>query len=128
MKIEERRRFPRFPFHSRGFLAIGERQHLGTILDVSLKGALFSSVERLEIAPGTACRLEIYYAGQEEVGAATALVAYCREGLVGLELHDIDAATCGMLERLVAMNLGVNSLLERPLPEMLEAEAPTARG
>jgi hypothetical protein len=118
---DERRRFPRFPFHSRGFLSIGERQHLGSILDVSLKGALFSSVEPLELTPGTACRLEIYHAGQEEVGAATAVVVYCREGLIGLELHDVDAATGGVLARVVAMNLGVSSLLERNLPDMLGA-------
>lgn len=121
MTTDERRRFPRFPFHSRGFLAIGERQHLGSILDVSLKGALFSSAEPLALAPGTACRLEIYHAGQEEVGAAAAVVVYCRDGLVGLELHDIDAATSGVLARVVAMNLGVSSLLERKLPDMLGA-------
>lgn len=121
MITDERRRFPRFPFHSRGFLAIGERQHLGSILDVSLKGALFSSVEPLDLPPGTTCRLEIYHAGQEEVGAAIAVVVYCREGLLGLELRDIDAVTGGILARMVAMNLGVSSLLERPLPDMLGA-------
>jgi len=122
MSKPERRRFPRFPFHSRGFLAVDGLQHLGTILDISLKGALFSAVEPLVVEPGTACRLEIFHAGREEVCNATAVVAYHREGMVGLELLDINAATRQVLEQVVLMNLGPTEMLGRDLPEMLDTE------
>lgn len=119
----ERRRHPRFPFHSRGFLAMGDEQHLGTILDVSLQGALFAAVAPLGVAVATSCRLEIYHAGQEQVCSARAVVAYQRGTLVGLELVEVDEATRRVLQQVVDMHLGVSSLLERNLPQMLDAEA-----
>lgn len=114
----ERRRFPRFPFHSKGFLSADGRQHLGTVIDVSLKGALFSSVENLCLGPGTSCQLEIFHAGQEEVCVATAVVAYIREDLIGLQLIDTDQLTQEILSKVIAMNLGVDSLLSRDLGEL----------
>lgn len=121
--LPERRRYPRFPFHSRGFLAIGEEQHLGTILDVSLKGALFSSVLPVAAEVGQVCRLEIFHAGQEQVCSAGAVVAYRREAMVGLELVEMDEPTQQVLRQVVDMHLGVPGLLERDLPQILGTEA-----
>lgn len=119
----ERRRYPRFPFHSRGFLAIGEEQHLGTVLDVSLKGALFSSVVPITADVGQICRLEIFHAGQDQVCSARAVVAYRRDFMVGLELMEMGEATTQVLRQVVDMHLGVASLLDRDLPQILGTEA-----
>jgi hypothetical protein len=120
MSVAERRHHPRFPFHSRGFLAINGQQHLGTILDVSLKGALFASTEPLSLRRGAVCRLEIFHAGQESVCNAAAVVAHLRDdGLLGLHLVEPDAAVQLVLQQVMDMNLGTPTLLERDLPEML---------
>ena len=123
MPVPDRRRHPRFPFHSRGFLAIHDEQHLGTVLDVSLKGALFASVVPLAVAKGDRCCLELFHAGQEQVCSAKAVVAYRRDSLVGLELVEVDASTAAVLRQVVNMHLGVTSLLDRNLPEILGADA-----
>lgn len=120
MPFAERRRHPRFPFHARGFLAIDGKQHLGTVLDLSQKGALFEASEPVNPGRGAECTLRLFHAGQDEICNAAAVVACQREdGLLGLQLLDLDGGARQILQQVVDMNLGVRSLLDRELPEML---------
>ena len=121
MPSSERRRFPRFPFHSQGALSVAGEAHAGTVLDVSLKGALFMADGHFGAMAGQLCSLDLYHAGQPGFCSATALVAYHRESLVGLEFVDLTDGARQLLTQVISMNLAVDTLLGRDLPEMLGA-------
>lgn len=119
MHASERRRFPRFPFHSQGVLSIAGQPQQGMVLDVSLKGALFCADNTFTTSAGNMCSLEIFHAGQPGFCTATALVTYHRENLVGLEFVDLTDGARRLLVQLIDMNLAVDTLLERNLLDML---------
>lgn len=124
MSFAERRRYPRFPFHSRGFLVVDGLPYFGELLDVSLKGVLFAALEPLALSQGAVCQLEILHAGQESVCTASAIVAHLRDdGLLGLRLVEPDAEVQQVLQQVVVMNLGTPTLLDRDLPELLAPAA-----
>lgn len=119
MPSSERRRFPRFPFHSQGALSVAGGVHQGMILDVSLKGALFRADSLFGVEDGQMCCLDIFQAGQSGFCSATALMAYRRENLIGLEFVDLSDGARQLLKQVIEMNLAVDTLLERDLPAML---------
>ncbi|MDP3538847.1 MAG: PilZ domain-containing protein [Azonexus sp.] len=119
MLTPERRRFPRFPFHSQGMLSFAGEQHSGTVLDVSLKGALFRAISPIDFMGGNRCYLEIFHAGQPFFCTATAHVAYHHESIVGLEFVELTKGAQQLLAQVMDMNLAVDSLLEREFPELL---------
>jgi len=119
MPSSERRRFPRFPFHSQGALSLAGQVYEGTLLDVSLKGALFMADSHLGEAAGHMGCLEIFDAGQPGFCSATALVAHHQENLVGLEFVDLNDGIRQLLTQVINMNLAVDTLLERDLLDML---------
>lgn len=119
MPFSERRHFPRFPFHSRGALSLAGQQHLGTVLDVSLNGALFRTVDPLESIAGGRCNLEIVHSGEPGFRLATARVVYHRDNLLGLEFVELTEYARKFLGEVISMNLAVDALLERELSEML---------
>jgi hypothetical protein len=123
MLYTERRRFPRFPFHSRACLNLAGAAYTGTLLDVSLKGALFQSAEAHAAMAGSECRIEILHVGEPGPLVVTARLAYQRRDLFGLEFISLDTETWQMLGDVMNMNLAVDSLLHRDLPELLEQSA-----
>lgn len=123
MSYTERRRFPRFPFHSQGCLSLDGGEYLGTLLDVSLKGALFRTPEPLAAMAGSSCRLEIFHAGAPSRLVATARLAYHRRNLFGLEFSYLTEEAWRLLGSVMHMNLAVETLLHRELPELLEQAA-----
>lgn len=126
MSVSERRRFPRFPFHSQGALSLAGQHYPGTVLDVSLKGALFSADAAFAADSGHSCKLELFHAGQPALCHVDAVVAYRREGLVGLEFVEPGENARQLLQTIMEMNLAVHSLLNRNLPEMLGQTADTS--
>lgn len=123
MPFSERRHFPRFPFHSLGVLGLAGGQHSGTVLDISLKGALFRTVEPLEAMAGNSCSLEIFHSGRPGFHIATAVLAYHRRNLFGLEFVELTRDARLLLGEVMNMNLAVDALLHRELPEMLALRA-----
>ena len=120
MSYTERRRFPRFPFHSQGCLTLDGGEYLGALLDVSLKGALFRTPEPLAAMAGSPCRLEIFHAGAPCQVAVTARLAYHRHNLFGLEFSHLTEDAWRLLGSVMHMNLAVDTLLHRELPELLD--------
>jgi hypothetical protein len=126
MSASERRRFPRFPFHSQGLLTLAGQAFPGTVLDVSAKGVLFSVEALPEVAAGADCGLEIMQAGEPEFRTSRAQVAYRRERLLGVEFLDLCEEGHRFLQRVIDMNLGVETMLERGLQDMLAVPAAAA--
>jgi len=125
MSCPERRRHPRFPFHSLAALSLAGEEYRGTLLDVSLNGALFRADHLGCLAPGSSCQLEVFHAGQPGFCTAEARVAYQRESLVGLQFDSLSAQVRRLLLQVAEMNLAQTALLARQLPEMLGEGAGT---
>lgn len=100
-----------------------EAEHPGTVLDVSLKGALFRTQEPLETVSGNFCALKLSRFGGPAFHVAMARVAYNRGNLLGLEFVELANDARVFLGEVMNMNLAVDELLDRELPEMLGSES-----
>ena len=117
----ERRQHARIAFHTPAQLELAGVLHAVVLLDISLKGALIRlpAAAELPLDAGALCRLHVALnetGGQIDMDAR---VAHADRGLAGLlcQLIDIDSAT--HLRRLVELNLGDPSLLERELSALI---------
>ena len=122
---EERRQHARIAFHTAARLGVGERQIAVAVLDISLKGALLRLPADSGTAPigrpdeGADCQLEVPLDDTSGVIRMDVRVAHQGNGLLGVvcQLIDIDSAT--HLRRLVELNLGDPTLLERELSALI---------
>lgn len=123
MSLTDRRRYPRFPFHSRAQLLFGEAAHHGTLLDISYSGALFSPDDHIDVPRLTACNLTIYRSGRPTLLAIGGTIMHQGDHLLGIQFREIDEALGSELRQLIDMNLAVPRLLERDLPALLRQSA-----
>lgn len=122
MTAEERRRLPRFPFHSKGELSLGLMAYRGALLDISLFGALFEAgLFHFNIAPGDACRLKILTLGDESMLAVDGEVAHVRKNLIGVRFHPLDEGGRRKLAHIGTLNLAPQKVFDRKLPFLLQA-------
>jgi hypothetical protein len=121
MSISDRRLHPRFPFHSRGQLSIddGGLELDGTLIDISLGGALFAADKHLAIRSGTQCRLVVYQRQRPSFVVMQGLVINHSRNLTGIQFQAVSDAAAGRLRQLIEMNLGVLHLLERDVGSLL---------
>ncbi|MDR6233648.1 PilZ domain-containing protein [Pseudomonas oryzihabitans] len=110
----ERRRFTRFSFDAPAQLHQGERQWAVSVDDISLKGVLLSRPAEWEPQASAAYHLKILLNDETQVTMEVELV---RETSVQLAFacRQIDLDSISHLRRLVELNLGDETLLEREL-------------
>jgi len=118
MSLSDRRRYPRYPFHSRAALLLHDRELNGTLIDVSLAGALFAVDQQIDLPTGTACRLAIHRHRQSAENMRGTVV-YRDRHLLGIEFMEIGATAESELRLMIDMNLAPPRLLERDLPALL---------
>jgi hypothetical protein len=118
MSLSDRRRYPRYPFHSRAALLLDNREMNGTLIDVSLAGALFAVDQQLDLATGTECRLAIHRRRQS-AESMRGTVVYCDRHLLGIQFLEIGGTAESELRLMMDMNLASSRLLERDLPALL---------
>lgn len=119
MSLSDRRRYPRFPFHSRATLLLTDLEFNGTLIDISLAGSLFAIDRDFELPPGAACRLALYHHRRQAGENIRGTVAYCADHLIGIEFPSMDDAVERELRQLIDLNLASPRLLERDLPALL---------
>ncbi|MBI4998504.1 MAG: PilZ domain-containing protein [Rhodocyclales bacterium] len=121
MSLSDRRLHPRFPFHSRGQLSIddGGLELNGTLIDISLGGALFAADQHRDIPTGTQCRLAVYQRQRPSFVVMHGSVINHTRNLTGIQFQDVSDAAAGKLRQLIDMNLGVLHLLERDLGALM---------
>lgn len=118
MSLSDRRRYPRYPFHSRAALLLDDRELNGTLIDVSLAGALFAVDQQINLPTGTECRLAIHRRRQP-AGNMRGAVVYRDRHLLGIQFMEIDGSAESELRLMMDMNLASPRLLERDLPALL---------
>jgi hypothetical protein len=119
MSLTDRRRFPRFPFHSRATLHIGAHVYRGTLVDISMGGALFSAELDLNDVTGRRCRISVFRGQSSEFLVVDGAIVHNRERLVGVEFVQLSATAILSLNQIIELNLAVPSLLDRDVGALL---------
>lgn len=110
---QNRRKFSRVPFEADACLFLPDGEHPVKVLDLSLKGALIRPVEPIYITVGSVGTLKLPLDGSASSIRMEIAVIHHLRNHYGLSCRDIDLDSVTHLRRLVALNLGDESLAER---------------
>ncbi|MFN9728086.1 PilZ domain-containing protein [Acidovorax sp.] len=119
----ERRHFVRVSFDAPALLTTARGAFSVHVVDVSLKGALLTAPSVAELSIGMPCQLTIPLAETGTHIAMSAEVAHLQDGATGLQCRSIDLDSVTHLRRLIELQLGNPSLIERDLAELTQASA-----
>ena len=101
---------------------ITTQQHLhATVLDLSLKGALLRLPPDALSGLGAPCLLKVRLGDSDTSIAMAGEVAHVEGDRVGVICRSIDLESITHLRRLIEMNLGDATLLERDLKTLVSA-------
>ena len=89
------------------------------MLDLSLKGALLRLPAGTVIVPGSPCLLKVRLSDLDTSIAMAGELAHVEGDLAGMLCRSIDIESITHLRRLIEMNLGDASLLERELKALI---------
>lgn len=115
MTNEDRRHFSRILFDTPARLLIGGDALPVHVHDLSLKGAMIRFASQPGWANGTSCTLELILNEGETLIRMDMEVAYRQQDCIGLVCREIDLDSMIHLRRLVELNLGDETLLDRDL-------------
>lgn len=119
MSIQKnRRQFWRAHFHSPVLLAAQGQVTEADLFDISLKGALIKVPDGWMGRNGDRCQLRLNLSANATISMSTT-VAHVAGRRVGLHCDNIDVDSVTHLRRLVALNSGDSTLLDRELTILL---------
>lgn len=124
----ESRHFLRIPFTAEVKLQIHliDEAQTASLLDISLKGALVRLETPIDKAfNGYSCIMTLSLAGDDEKIIMNGKIAHQAGALLGIDCKYIDLDSITNLRKLIALNTGSETLLERELAEMLKTESQT---
>lgn len=116
---QERRHFARVAFDAPAQLTTTEDRLPVKLLDISLKGALLQLPRPGAVAIGTPCLLKVELDGEDSRITMAVEVAHVDGDHAGLLCRSIDIESITHLRRLIEVNLGEASLLERELKALI---------
>lgn len=120
----EQRHFTRIPFNAVATVTNSRTAHksMAELIDISFKGVLISKPDDWQDINGEHYTVQLQLAGNEvEINLAVIEVHHEKDHIGFKTEHmDIDSAT--NLRRLVELNLGDESLLERELTELVQPQ------
>lgn len=120
----ERRHYIRVTFDAPALLTTAQNTYSAHVLDLSLKGALVALAPGVILEPGTPCQLTVPLTSTSDHIAMSAEVAHVEGHYAGLLCRTIDLDSVTHLRRLIELQLGAPSLLERDLAELSASVAP----
>ena len=112
---DDLRKFSRISFNTPARLQVAGGEPLVEVIDISLKGALVRPVGDLVLAIGSPAVLNVRLDDGETLIRMVATVVHHEAGRYGLVCTEIDLDSVTHLRRLVELNLGDETLLEREL-------------
>jgi hypothetical protein len=118
----ERRHYTRIPMDGVVTLRCDGRQWQTRLHDISLKGALLQRPASYDGKDGDSCSMELLLEPMAVVIAMQGSVAHSEQGLLGFHCKHIDLDSISHLKRMVELNLGEESLLQRELAELATGE------
>jgi len=114
----DRRRFARIPIDFSAELVINGKQVASRVIDLSLKGALVERPAGVEVEPGDDIDLVVHGDSDIYQICMKTKVHHQEDNQLGLECVEIDIDSITHLRRLVELNLGDESLLNREFAEL----------
>jgi hypothetical protein len=115
VKTNNRRQFSRIHFDASVFLRNPAGKWTAKLLDVSLKGALVSRPLHWTASQNDQVFIEIHLPEAPFTLYMECIVAHVHEDKIGLQCTHIDIDSISHLRRLVELNVGDDSILEREL-------------
>lgn len=116
---DDRRRFTRVPFDAQTVLHQDGWHVPVQLVDVSLRGLLVVRPDTWEAARGAQPFAAVIDLSEGNQITMEVTLVHAEEGLLGFKCEHIDLDSISHLKRLVALNLGDSSLLDRELAALL---------
>jgi len=116
----ERRRFTRINFDAHTELKRENESWDVALVDISFNGILVKSEQPLPFANGDEVQAIVHLLGDDIVIRTPATLAHQREGEYGFLIENLDLDSLTLLRRLVELNLGDETLLERELDHFFD--------
>jgi len=120
--MENRRQFTRILFSIDAQLEVEDQSFQVNIHDISLNGALVSAPENSSALKNKLGTLSFTLAGSEAVVAMHIAVVHTDPDEVGLQCNAIDIESVSHLRRLVELNLGDDSQLNKELSQLIRID------
>jgi hypothetical protein len=112
---KERRRFHRILFEAPVSVICGENTYTTTLIDISLKGALFKKPDNWQSGPGDEIILEVMLNNIDAVITMHAVCSHQENQQIGVLCKEIDMESIMLLRRLIELNIADEDQLQRDL-------------
>lgn len=123
--MENKRRFHRIVFSTPVSLKIDDEVYSSELIDLSLKGALIKNINDLKnsdnLEMNGVCNLSFKLEDSEAHIEMLGTIAHIESDSIGIKLDKIDIDSVSHLKRLIALNIGEESLLHRDLENLGES-------
>ena len=119
----EQRHFTRIPFNA-SVILINSRtseKTMAELLDISFKGVLISKPNDWQGANGETYTVHLELAGDEVQLNLEVVEVHSEDNHIGFKTEHMDIDTATHLRRIVELNLGDESLLEREFSELIHS-------
>ena len=118
----EQRHFTRIPFNASTTIINSKNQlkFEAELIDISFKGVLIKKPTDWEGENGEQYTIHFQLAGDEVELNLDVVAVHTEESCIGFKTEHMDLDTATHLRRLVELNLGSESLLERELSELIQ--------
>ncbi|MDP3421105.1 MAG: PilZ domain-containing protein [Thiobacillus sp.] len=118
-----RRQFSRIEFDAGVVLNTFPGRHECRLVDISLKGALVERLLTWQVRLGDPCSLVVHLSENGPAIHMAGEIAHVEQGRLGMHCTDIDLESVTNLRRLVELNLGDETALQRELSAMVGIDA-----
>ena len=121
---KEQRHFTRIPFNASAIIINSRSRHktMAELIDISFKGVLIRKPTDWEGRVGEHHTVLLQLAGDEIEINLTVVEVHAENDHIGFETEHMDIDSATNLRRLVELNLGDESLLERELSELTHTD------
>ena len=120
----EQRHFTRIPFNAVATVINSRTAHksMAELIDISFKGVLISKPDDWQGSNGEHYTIDIQLSGNEIEINLEVIEVHHEEDHIGFKTEHMDIDSATNLRRLVELNLGDESLLERELTELIQSK------
>lgn len=116
---QEKRHFTRIKIDGSTVVHYLDTKFSAELIDISLKGALISKPSDVELQIDSNCDIQVALKGSDVVINMSGHITHQLETQVGICCDHIDLDSITHLKRLIELNLGDESLLQRELHELV---------
>lgn len=116
---KERRHFTRIPFDANIYLSKDGNVWKAKLLDISLKGLLSSHPSEWRGNNGDIFTIELPLGPSDAVITVSTKVVHITDEHIGFSFEQMELESASHLKRLLELNIGDESLLERELTELI---------